>query len=103
MAILYEANYRIIGPVYKKLYRDNALGNRMVREEGEFTVQWNCDDSGGETTHEATFATMFDGGGWELVSYGPNVPWGRLVGTYSETYHKELSPWTMVDASSSTP
>jgi hypothetical protein len=99
MAIRDEAEYRIRGPVTTKLYRDNVFGNRLVREEAEFTVEWKCDETGGETTHESTFGTD----GFELVSYGPDVPYGGVDGMYSETYRKQLSPWTLVDSSSSTP
>jgi hypothetical protein len=91
MAVLSDSDYRILGPVRRRVYAHH-WGGTTFREEGEFTVEWNCDAKGGETTHEATFATMF-GGGWELASWGPHVPHGEVTGKYTETYRQDFSDW----------
>lgn len=102
MALIDETKYRIHGPQSRRIYHYLIDGSSMYREEKEFLVEWHCDDTGGESTHEGTFASMFISSGedpYELVTYGPDVSYGKNYGWYRERYLQRGQGWVRIPLS----
>lgn len=55
----------------------------------EKRCEWACDETGGETTHEATYGTD----GYELLHAEPQIARGSVQGTWVEIYRK-YGTWT---------
>lgn len=64
-------------------------GKKHYREDKIRRYEWACDDTGGETTHEATYAT----GDYVLSDYGREIARGKTAGTWYEVYKDIDGSW----------
>jgi hypothetical protein len=80
-----DKTYRF-SPLYS--WSTGALLQYWIRQERVY--EWLCDSSGGETTHEGTYAT----GAFVLEESGTDIPrGGDGTGVWSEIYR---TPGTLV-------
>lgn len=60
-------------------------------QTSERIYEWPCDDTGGETTHEGTYATGY----YYLAYSGRDIPRGQTDGVWREIY-RTPEVWTKV-------
>ena len=89
MALL-DSTPALVDDHSERVYRWIGIsGDRQYRDDQVRIYEWPCDDTGGETTHEAVYGT----GGFELTWYGRLIPYGKTSGVWREIYRK-VGSWT---------
>ena len=83
MALL-ETTPRLVQDDQHRVYSYPPIGSRQYRIEYFREYRWRCDATGGETTHEGTYATD----GYSLTDSGRELPHGKVTGWWWEQYRK---------------